>query len=149
MKYVYMRVYRALVQPCSSLNCSNEPFENAHKAFFATLSSTDRARFRFSACSSPNDIEKCLREMECLSKQSQKRSLNRYLGVFKKLNERLQPYFDALNVIASVGDNVAFAYGAFRIVLQVRTSLAHTMYVFEGLLWLILPLASKCFPDLL
>ena len=97
---------------------SNEPFKNAHKAFLATLSAKDRASFP--ACSSPDDLIKTLQELECLSKEGQKRQLNRYLGVLKKLSDRLQPYFDALNVIASAEINAAVAYGAFRVVLQVR-----------------------------
>ncbi|KAF1960875.1 hypothetical protein CC80DRAFT_501123 [Byssothecium circinans] len=56
-----------------------------------------------------------------MSQRGQKRTLNRCLSVVKKCNERLRPYFDALNVIASANDTAAFTYGAFRVILELAS----------------------------
>ncbi|KAI0556168.1 hypothetical protein F4679DRAFT_22557 [Xylaria curta] len=98
---------------------SNKAFEDARKAFVATLQSNNEADF--SPCSSPDDIVKTLRNFECLSKDNQKKRLPRCLTVIKKFNDRLQPYFDALNVLVGTDTNAALAYGAFRIILQLAS----------------------------
>ncbi|KAI1740672.1 hypothetical protein F4680DRAFT_96419 [Xylaria scruposa] len=98
---------------------SNKAFEDARKDFVATLQSNNEADF--SPCSSPDDIIKTLRNFECLSRDNQKKRLPRCLTIIKKLNDRLQPYFDALNVLAGTDTNAALAYGAFRVVLQLAS----------------------------
>jgi hypothetical protein len=99
------------------LYCSNKAFEEARKNFVATLSLNNEANF--SPCSSPDDIVNTLKSLEWLSRDKQRKLLPRCLAVIKKLNDRLQPYFDALNILASAETNAALAYGAFRTVLQV------------------------------
>jgi len=97
---------------------SDEFFKNAQKAFLDTLGPKDRAAF--SACSSSDELIKSLKELECQTKRIQKRSITQCQAVFKKLNDKLQPYFDALNVLGGADTTSAIAYGAFRVVLQVR-----------------------------
>ncbi|KAI0187202.1 hypothetical protein EV127DRAFT_499283 [Xylaria flabelliformis] len=74
---------------------------------------------------------------------SQKRRLPRCLTVIKKFNDRLQPYFDALNVLAGAEANAALAYGAFRTVLQLASGFPS---FFEKLIAIISKLADK-FPQ--
>ncbi|KAK7941301.1 uncharacterized protein PG986_013688 [Apiospora aurea] len=93
-------------------------FKAAQDAFRATLSAKDQARFV--ACSTPAELVISLQNLEALTRQGQKRKLNQCLKVVEQLNNRLQIYLDALNVIAGVDDTAALAYGAVRIVLQVR-----------------------------
>ena len=116
--------FYTLVHTFSNVNHNsssrNELFENAHKVFLACLS--DKEKASFTTCSSPDELLATLGELKLLSTQRQKKTLNRCLDVVKKLNDRLRPYFDALNVIASAQDTAAFAYGAFRIVLEVCAS---------------------------
>ncbi len=99
-------------------SASHAPFENAHKTFLDTLAPKDRAAF--SACSSSDEVIKSLEKLQYQTKGIRNKSLNRFQAVFQKLNDKLQPYFDALNVLASADTTSAIAYGAFRIVLQVR-----------------------------
>jgi hypothetical protein len=88
-----------------------------HDTFIKSLSEKDKACF--SRCSSPEELLKTLENFKKLSTQRQKKTLNRCLNVVKKLNDKLRPYFDALNVIASTNDTAAITYGAFRLVLEV------------------------------
>ncbi|KAK6065944.1 hypothetical protein SCUP234_12307 [Seiridium cupressi] len=76
-------------------------FNAAQDAFRATLSSKDCVHY---TPASSTELLSSLRQ-------------------FKKLNSRLQTYFDALNVIASVDDTAALAYGAVRVVLQLACAL--------------------------
>lgn len=88
-----------------------------HNVFLNSLS--DKEKIHFSKCSSPEELLKTLENFKILSTQRQKKTLNRCLNVMKKLNDKLRPYFDALNVIASTNDTAAIAYGGFRLVLEV------------------------------
>lgn len=99
---------------------SDSIFKTAQEVFRATLSTKDQAQY--AACDTPTELVQSLQNLEALTRQGQKRKLNRCLKVVEKLNTRLQIYFDALNVIAGVDDTAALAYGAVRIVLQVQLS---------------------------
>jgi hypothetical protein len=103
---------------------SNKAFEDARKAFIATLSLKDGANLL--PCSSPDEIIATLKDLERASVQNEKRSLHRSFAVVKKLNDRLRPYFDALNALASAHTTAALTYGAFRTVLQVRLTGSET-----------------------
>ncbi|KAK8106842.1 uncharacterized protein PG998_008855 [Apiospora kogelbergensis] len=100
---------------------SDSIFKTAQEVFRATLSTKDQARY--AACDTPAELVQSLQNLEALTRQGQKRKLNRCLKVVEKLNTRLQIYFDALNVIAGVDDTAALAYGAVRIVLQLAAAL--------------------------
>lgn len=102
---------------------SNEPFRNAHRTFLESLAPRDRAAL--SACSSPDDLTKLLEALQNQATRIQKRSIGRCLTVFKNLNDKLQPYFDMLNVVAGANANSALAYGALRLILQVCARLDH------------------------
>jgi len=99
------------------MHFSNKAFEDARKAFMATLSLKDGAGFL--PCSSLDEVIATLKDFEYLSVQSQKKTLHRSFAVLKRLNDRLKPYFDALNMLASAHTTAALTYGAFRTVLQV------------------------------
>ncbi|KAK8129305.1 hypothetical protein PG999_001685 [Apiospora kogelbergensis] len=100
---------------------SDSIFKTAQEVFRATLSTKDQAQY--AACDTPTELVQSLQNLEALTRQGQKRKLNRCLKVVEKLNTRLQIYFDALNVIAGVDDTAALAYGAVRIVLQLAAAL--------------------------
>lgn len=120
MRYVSHLWSNGFVNDVGRLSC-NQPLEKARNDFLNTLSVKDRVTF--SACSSPEDLIGFVEKLQSQSKRGQKRMFNRCLSVVKKLNDRLRPYFDALNVIASADKTAALAYGAFRVVFQVRSIL--------------------------
>jgi hypothetical protein len=95
--------------------------EKARNEFLNTLSVEDR--LTFSACSSPGDLIGFVEKLQAQSKRGQKRIFNRCLNAVKKLNHRLLPYFDALNVVAGADKTAALAYGGFRVVLQLASCL--------------------------
>lgn len=99
----------------------NAPFDDARRSFLDTLSPAERGTV--GACSTPEALLVAIQNLKIQSLKGQKRTLNRCLNVIKKCNDRLRPYFDALNVIASANDTAAFTYGAFRIILEVSTAL--------------------------
>jgi len=134
------------VNDVGSPSC-NQPLEKARNDFLKALSPEERATF--TACSSPDDLIKFVQNLKSQSKKGQKRVLNRCLVVVKKLNDRLFPYFDALNVIASADKTAALAYGAFRVVLQVRSILETTCHIIQNRACLTFPIVGKLLADLL
>lgn len=104
-----------MIYVSSSIN--NSVFVAAQDAFRATLSAKDQADY--TTCDSPADLLSSLERLLTSTKRIQTSRLNRCVNVVSKLNSRLQSYFDALNVVFSVDDTAALAYGALRIVLQV------------------------------
>jgi hypothetical protein len=106
-----------LVPDFPSSTDSSDFFTRVQKSFLDSLGPEDRAAF--SACSSSDELIKSLKDLEHQSKSIQRRSLTRCQAVFQKLNEKLQPYFDALNVLASADTTSALAYGALRVIFQV------------------------------
>ncbi|KAK8140205.1 hypothetical protein PG984_000271 [Apiospora sp. TS-2023a] len=102
-------------------SASDSIFKTAQEAFRDTLSTKDQARY--AACDTPTELVKSLQNLETLTRQGQKRKLNRCLKVVEQLNTRLQVYFDALNVIAGTNDAAALVYGAVRVVLQLAAAL--------------------------
>ncbi|KAJ4355440.1 uncharacterized protein N0V89_003456 [Didymosphaeria variabile] len=120
---------------------TDDIFEKAHNAFINSLSEKEKARF--AKCSSPEELLETLRNFKIMSTKRQKKTLNRCLGVVKSFNDKLRPYFDAINVIASANDTVAIAYGAFRLVLELASGFPT---LFERLI-LVLERLSNTFPQ--
>ncbi|KAF7590868.1 hypothetical protein BBP40_002282 [Aspergillus hancockii] len=94
----------------------NDAFETAYQRFLSTLSARDR--LRFAECASPHELLEGFKKIEGISKQQPKHKLNRCMSAISKLNDRLCPYFDVLNVMAGSNPYAAIAYGAFRLILQ-------------------------------
>lgn len=95
------------------------PYQDAHKAFLANLTPEDRKKIGISVekLTSAQDV---IATLEHLGHQrSGKSGVPRYLNIFKELNDRLAPYFDALNTLAATNDLAAWFYGGFRLVVQV------------------------------
>ncbi|KAK4454446.1 hypothetical protein QBC34DRAFT_482279 [Podospora aff. communis PSN243] len=115
---------------------TSSPRSRSH--FSPSLGPGDRAAF--SACSSSDDLIKSLRNLEHHAKSIQKRSLTRCHAVFQKLNNKLQPYFDALNVLASADTTSALVYGALRV-------LASAFPTFFEKLVKVLDRLGKAFPQ--
>ncbi|KAK0627293.1 hypothetical protein B0T14DRAFT_563110 [Immersiella caudata] len=114
-----------VIVPDSSIkNDTGEFFISVQKSFLDSLGPEDRAAF--SACSSSDELVNSLKELE-----------------LQRLNEKLQPYFDALNVLASADTTPALAYGALRVVLQLASGFPT---FFEKLLR-VLDRLQKAFPQ--
>ncbi|KAF3018203.1 hypothetical protein E8E14_012213 [Neopestalotiopsis sp. 37M] len=96
-------------------------FVAAQDAFRATLSAKDQANY--TTCASPADVLTSLQRLHTSTKHGQNSRLTRCFHVVSKFNGCLQSYFDALNVVISVDDTAALAYGALRIVLQMASAL--------------------------
>lgn len=95
------------------------PYQDAHKAFLANLTTEDQRKMRMSVenLTSAQDVITTLEHL--VTERSRKGGLLRFVEIFKELNDRLVPYFDALNTIAATNDLAAWVYGAFRLVIQV------------------------------
>lgn len=95
------------------------PYQDAHKAFLANLTTEDQRKMRISVenLTSAQDVITTLEHL--VTERSRKGGLLRFVEIFKELNDRLVPYFDALNTIAATNDLAAWVYGAFRLVIQV------------------------------
>lgn len=104
----------------TGLASKNDIFEKVHNEFIDGLSGKEKVCF--SKCSSSEELLETLRNFKILSTKRQKKTLNRCLDVVKRFNDKLRPYFDAVNVIASANDTVAIVYGAIRLVLEVRAT---------------------------
>ncbi|OAG03138.1 uncharacterized protein CC84DRAFT_960161 [Paraphaeosphaeria sporulosa] len=123
------------------ISTKNDIFEKVHDEFIDSLPGKERAYF--SKCSSPEELLETLRNFKILSTKRQKKTLNRCLDVVKRFNDKLRPYFDAINVIASANDTVAVAYGAIRLVLE----LASGFPAFFEKLIIVLEKLSDTFPQ--
>ncbi|KAF9736590.1 hypothetical protein PMIN04_009655 [Paraphaeosphaeria minitans] len=119
----------------------NDIFEKVHNDFIDSLPGKEKAFF--SKCSSPEELLEALKNFKLLSTKRQKKTLNRCLDVVKRFNDKLRPYFDAINVIASANDTVAVAYGAIRLVLE----LASGFPTFFEKLIVVLERLSDTFPQ--
>ncbi|KAI1361464.1 hypothetical protein F5Y08DRAFT_342646 [Xylaria arbuscula] len=98
-----------------------EIFDKAHREFLDALSERDRARFP--SCCSPDDLVQAITSVADQATQGKQRRLNRLLSLAQKLNGRLQPFFDSVNVIIASSSVAAAVYGSFRIAIQLAASL--------------------------
>ncbi|KAI0151835.1 hypothetical protein GGR57DRAFT_503760 [Xylariaceae sp. FL1272] len=99
----------------------NKVFEEAHKEFLDALSERDRVRFP--SCCSPDDLLQAFISVYNKAKQGKRHRLNRFLDVAQKLNGRLQPFSDAVNVIVAASSVAAAVYGSFRIAILLAAGL--------------------------
>jgi hypothetical protein len=96
----------------------NPAFDDARDQFLQSLSEKDR--LRYSPCASADDLFDGLKKLDVLSKQSQRKRGARFLSSIKLFNDRLQPYFEVVNIfIQSNPKYAAIVWGALRLVLQV------------------------------
>jgi hypothetical protein len=93
-------------------------FSAAHDRFLESL--PDDERMLYSPCSSANDLLEGLKKLEVITKQSQRHCGNLLLSQVKKFSERLQPYFEIVDIfIQSNPQFTAIVWGALRLVLKV------------------------------
>ncbi|KAI0972800.1 hypothetical protein F4678DRAFT_460361 [Xylaria arbuscula] len=104
-----------------ALLSDREIFDEAHQEFLDALSERDRARFPL--CCSPDDLFQAITSVADQATQGKRRRLNRLLSIAQKLNGRLQPFFDAVNVIIAASSVAAAVYGSFRIAIQLAAGL--------------------------
>ncbi|KAF2970085.1 hypothetical protein GQX73_g3435 [Xylaria multiplex] len=104
-----------------ALLSDREIFDEAHQEFLDALSERDRARFPL--CCSPDDLLQAITSVADQATQGKRRRLNRFLSLAQKLNGRLQPFFDAVNVIIAASSVAAAVYGSFRIAIQLAAGL--------------------------
>lgn len=93
-------------------------FDGSYKRFLGSLPRVDAQRFE--TCSSPDGVREALIDMRGKVKTSQDKTLTRWLGVFDRLNRKLQQYFDTLNVAVGTNDCAAMVYSSIRLVILVR-----------------------------
>ncbi|KAJ0110223.1 hypothetical protein J7T55_000655 [Diaporthe amygdali] len=96
------------------------PYQDAQKAFLTNLTTEDQVEIGISVLTSAQDVITTLEHL--VNKRSRKGGLLRYVDIFKELNDRLVPYFDALNTIATTNNLAAWIYGAFRLVIQMASA---------------------------
>jgi hypothetical protein len=106
--------------PLRGRSGDNEPFAKAHREFLDALSESDRASFRKSSSS---DLVESWKSIDALALGGQKQRLSRFVEVIQSLNGRLQPFFDAVNVMIAVEPLAAVVYGSFRITILVSLNL--------------------------
>lgn len=97
---------------------ANKPFEDAYNEFRNALSKADQERL---ASTGPySSVDEVIGTLKSLRGQArQRRTIHKCLDIFKRLNDRLKTYFDALNVLAGCHEFAGLAYGSLRVVLQV------------------------------
>ncbi|KAJ0161901.1 hypothetical protein CTA2_5419 [Colletotrichum tanaceti] len=125
----------------STSRSNSSVFRETHDEFLNTLRPKDRDRLAH--CGSEADFASFMRELDCVAAKGQSRRSNRALAFVQRLYARLQPYFDALNVIVGTEPCAALSYGAVRIVLQ----LAAGMPVFFDKVLAILERLIDSFPQ--
>ncbi|KAK2030658.1 hypothetical protein LX32DRAFT_318566 [Colletotrichum zoysiae] len=116
-------------------------FREAHDEFLNALRPKDRDRLAH--CNSEDELVSFMKELDCVAAKGRSRRSNKALAFVQRLYARLQPYFDALNVIVGTEPCAALSYGAFRIVLQ----LAAGMPVFFDKVIAILERLMDSFPQ--
>ena len=93
------------------------PFDEACRRFFESL--PERERTLYSPCASPKDLLDGLRKLETLANRRSRRG-SRIFGCVQRLNNRLKPYFDTINIFVQASPQYfALVLGIVRLILQV------------------------------
>jgi hypothetical protein len=92
-------------------------FREARDNFLASLSAEERVHFP--TCTSANNLINNIKAPDAFKKNH-----NRWMKTlkrFKDFGDQLQPYFEVMNIaLQSHPEWTAIAFGAFRLVIQVR-----------------------------
>jgi hypothetical protein len=104
---------RRIVSPTAMAGLNDRVFNDAREQFLATLS--DQERNQFSKCTSAAAL---LQDIERFGARFKQKGI---LSRIKSFTDHLQPYFEILGIVVQSNPEwAAIAWGAFRLVLQVR-----------------------------
>ena len=99
----------------------NEVFESAYQSFVHSL--PEKERLQYSPCASATDLILGLEKIDALAKRGQKRRHTRFLGVIGKFSDRIEPFFDVINIfIQSKPEYSAIIWGSLRLVLSLASN---------------------------
>jgi hypothetical protein len=92
-------------------------FQGARDNFLASLSAEERVHFP--TCTSADNLINNIKAPDAF--KNNHRRWTRILNRFKNFADQLQPYFEVMNIVLqSHPEWTAIAFGAFRLVIQVR-----------------------------
>ena len=74
----------------------NSVFEAAYQSFLHSL--PENERLQYSPCASAADLIHGLQKLDTLAKRGQKRLLTRFLSVIGKFSDKIEPFFDVINI---------------------------------------------------
>ena len=97
-------------------------FNQAREAFLAGLPAKERAQFAQLGCSvTAHDVLATIRNIK--TQFSSHQHVGPIINKITSFTTRIQPYFEVLGIIVSSHpESAAIAWGAFRLVLQVRNT---------------------------